>query len=95
MAELPALVDGKLPAYAWPGGYPIIYYTVEMGRQTTEIVCAACATESLGSDPESSWTVWGCDTYDEGPDEQCTNCYKDIPSAYGDPDGGADAGDER
>jgi hypothetical protein len=32
--------DGKLPAYAWPGGYPIVYMARDNG-----ILCPRCANE--------------------------------------------------
>lgn len=34
--------DDKLPAYAWPGGYPIVYYT-----RVGEPMCPECATKEL------------------------------------------------
>ena len=37
--------SGKLPAYAWPGGYPIIYIAGDGG-----IFCPACANGENGSD---------------------------------------------
>lgn len=74
--------DGKLPAYAWPGGYPIIYLD---GQNST--LCADCATESA-DDPDAydfERPVSG-DVYWEGPDMYCDECNKVLESAYGDPD---------
>jgi hypothetical protein len=35
---------GDLPAYGWPGGYPIVYVTKDGGE-----LCAACANGGNGS----------------------------------------------
>lgn len=67
---------GALPAYAWPGAYPMIYYTV--GGLA---VCPACANEADTSDP-----VADGETYDEGPTVPCDDCGKLIESSYGDPE---------
>ena len=67
---------GKLPAYAWPGGYPIIYLT-----QDGLTVCPWCANKDDTSDPASAWQV-----FYEGPAERCDDCNIIIESAYGDPD---------
>lgn len=75
---------GKLPAHAWPGGYPIVYHVLENGHHTGEVVCPDCANMAVTE--ECSWSVWGYETFMEGPVEQCTNCNKEIESAYGDPD---------
>ena len=39
--------DGKLPAYAWPGGYPIIYLD-----HRNNVVCTDCAQAAL-EDPDT------------------------------------------
>ena len=65
--------NGKLPAYAWPGGYPIIYITKD-----GETLCAACA--SVADDVE------GADVFYEGAPEECAECCTTIESAYGDPE---------
>lgn len=68
---------GTLPAYAWPGGYPVVYETAE-GLS----VCPSCANEPDTSDP-----VRDGDVYWEGPTLCCDDCGKVvIESAYGDPD---------
>lgn len=72
--------DGSLPAYAWPGGYQICYYT-DGGDQ----LCPACANEADRDSDEQDPPVCG-DTYDEGPAIQCANCQGWIFSSYGDPD---------
>jgi hypothetical protein len=67
--------NGKLPAYAWPGGYPITYLT----RDGLEI-CPNCANQEETSDP-----VTDGDVYWEGPTITCDDCGREIESAYGDP----------
>lgn len=64
----------KLPAYAWPGGYPIIYLTAD-----GDVLCAACASADRAS-------VRGHSIHWEGAAEQCVECHAEIESAYGDPD---------
>jgi hypothetical protein len=67
--------DGSFPAFAWPGGYPIRYYT-----RDGLCVCAACAASDT-SDPATD-----ADVYWEGPAEACDDCGTMIESAYGDPE---------
>lgn len=67
---------GKLPAYAWPGGYPVTYVT----RDGLEI-CPDCANRE--TDP--SQAPIGGGVYWEGPTVQCDDCGRDMESAYGDP----------
>lgn len=76
LKELRADNDGQLPAFAWPGGYPM-YYLTRSGLS----ICAVCASEPDTSDP-----VVDGDTYMEGPGMQCEDCGQVIDSAYGDPD---------
>jgi hypothetical protein len=75
---------GNLPAYAWPGGYPLVYLADD-----GETLCAECVNtqEPIHFDGDADgWRVEGYDVFYEGPDDQCAHCYKSIPSAYGDPD---------
>lgn len=82
---------GRLPAFAWPGGYPIIYVTSD-----GEVMCADCASGENGSqartvngpddNPRDGWFVNAYDVYYEGPPEHCVHCGTEIESAYGDPD---------
>lgn len=75
------LNNGKLPAYAWPGGYPIIYLDHE-----NSTLCADCATRSaddMEEIPHFKPCAW--DIYYEGPSEFCAQCNTEIESAYGDP----------
>ncbi len=69
--------NGKLPAYAWPGGYPIIYLT-----RDGLTICPACANRDVDSQEE----VIAADVYYEGPTLTCEDCETaQIESAYGDP----------
>ena len=65
--------DGTLPAYAWPGGYPIYYLTEE-----EETVCAACANTETSDPAEYGAVNW------ESTDMVCADCGEFIESAYGD-----------
>jgi len=82
LQELAQNNNGKLPAYAWPGGYPILYLD-----QHNETLCAECATRDL-NDPDTDDKPVAYDVYYEGPNVFCAECNKEIESAYGDP--GAD-----
>lgn len=82
--------DGTLPAFAWPGGYPICYYASDGG-----IFCPDCANGKNGSecrlsdgpdDCQDGWLVAFSDIHWEGPPEICCHCGAEIESAYGDPD---------
>jgi len=83
--------DGKLPAFAWPGGYPIVYVMSD-----GETMCPACANGENGSlartedgpddMPRDGWRIEGYDVHYEGPPEICCHCNAEIESAYGDPD---------
>lgn len=79
--------NGKLPAYAWPGGYPIIYICDDGG-----VLCPACANGENGSEaytgeyqPElgRDWHIAGSQVHWEGPAEHCAHCNAIIESAYG------------
>jgi hypothetical protein len=74
--------NGKLPAYAWPGGYQIIY--LDRGNS---VLCPACANKS-DTDPDElpQFKPVAGDIYYEGPTIQCDQCNADIESAYGDPE---------
>lgn len=77
---------GKLPAFAWPGGYPVFYLAADNG-----ILCPKCANNYVeGRDNEKQLKPIAGDVYWEGPTMQCEHCNADIESAYGDPAEGAD-----
>jgi hypothetical protein len=73
---------GNLPAFVWPGGYPILYLD---GENST--LCAECATKSL-NDPDEigKFKPVAFDVYYEGPVTNCDQCGAEIESAYGDPE---------
>ena len=74
--------DGKLPAYAWPGGYPIAYVDKD-----NSILCAKCATKS-SNDPDElpNFKPVDCFIHYAGESEFCEQCNAEIESAYGIPD---------
>lgn len=75
-------LDGSLPSYAWPGGYPLYYVSAE-----GETFCPACATrfaddvelrEQEGVSAIADWDVnW------EDAELVCEQCGLLIESAYG------------
>lgn len=76
--------DGSLPAYAWPGGYPIVYLCDDGGE-----LCPDCANGKNGSDASESpeadrqWRLIAGDVYWEGPPVPCDHCGRLMESAYG------------
>lgn len=84
--------DGRFPAYAWPGGYPIFYVTKDNG-----ILCPTCVNRGNGSDAyvkpnttagsdDSQWLVVAYDANWEDPDMYCDHCNARIESAYAEPE---------
>lgn len=69
--QLRAVNDGQLPAYAWPGGYPMYYVDLDCS-----VLCPACAN---GDDapPIISYDV----NWEDG-EMYCDDCGERIPSAY-------------
>ena len=93
-AELRDPETGKLPAYAWPGGYQITYLCADGGE-----LCPDCANGENGSlaseslidhnpdDPSSAqWRIVSGAVFWEGPPILCDHCGARIESAYGDPE---------
>lgn len=78
--------NGKLPAYVWPGGYPIVYTCADGG-----CLCPACANRENGSeasedkDAPADWRLIAADIHYEGEPITCDHCGAEIESAYGDP----------
>lgn len=74
-----------LPAYAWPGAYPMIYVDLsgpgDYGHYG-DVLCATCAWRAIVTDD----TPMASDVHYEGPPEYCADCGIAIPSAYGDPE---------
>ena len=85
---------GKLPAYAWPGGYPIFYLCADNG-----ILCPQCANkESAIREADErpdypdfdQWRIVASDINWEDSSLTCDNCSQRIESAYGEQKGGAE-----
>lgn len=76
------LVDGKLPAYAWPGGYDIVYWTVDMYGRDGDDVCSDCANlfiESRNTGSEFGYYVVASHITDSDEQPtQCAHCYKFV-----------------
>jgi hypothetical protein len=75
---------GALDPFAWPGGYPILYYPKSARDLTGDVLCATCAEEWR----DKGDTPYGLarDVFYEGPPETCDGCGVEVESAYGDPD---------
>lgn len=76
IAAIPRDADGTLPAYAWPGGYPLVYHSSD-----GSVFCPDCANQTDAEPP-----ITGALIHWEGQPEVCSGCGKEIESAYGDPD---------
>ena len=82
---LPRDDNGLLESYAWPGGYALVYYTVDGGT-----LCPDCArmaeAEGLTAIDDPQWTLGAASVQWEGPTTVCDHCGKELPTEYGDPD---------
>ena len=65
--------DEPLPAYAWPGGYPVYYLDRE-----DSVLCAPCANRDAESLPTA--VEYGINW--EDPDLTCDDCSAAIECAY-------------
>lgn len=65
------LVNGELPANAWPGLTPLYYYD-----DSWLVLCPACANRH----EEFSGIVIEQQANDEDPHLYCDHCYKPIPA---------------
>lgn len=78
VAKLPRDKDGKLTAYAWPGGYEVVYY-----HHDGETVCSECARileqehGVQGGHPDCPITMFQTDETIEHW-EQCSECNRVI-----------------
>ena len=73
--------DDKLPSYAWPGGYQILYLCRDGGT-----LCPACANENAdlhGDENDPQWYIEAYFVNWEGPDTICDNCNARFESEYG------------
>lgn len=76
----------ELPAFAWPGGYPMYYVTQDGG-----VLCPDCANGRNGSEAsetsdDAQWKLERAEVHWEGLPMNCEHCNAVIDSAYGDPD---------
>jgi DNA-directed RNA polymerase subunit RPC12/RpoP len=76
--------DGRLPAFAFPGGYPLYYLTADDG-----ILCPDCANGDNGSEAQNpecqddrQWRIVCADIHYEGEPITCDHCSAQIESAY-------------
>jgi hypothetical protein len=70
--------DGSLPLYAWPGGYPIVYYAEDMGT-----LCAKCANEYTPErDNEHQLMPMYFDINWEDEELYCEHCGARCECAY-------------
>ena len=82
IAKLLAENGGKLPPYAFPGGYAIQYVTSDGG-----VLCAKCADEQIRKpQDEAEFNVLDFFVHWEGPALTCECCNEPIKAEYGDPD---------
>jgi hypothetical protein len=82
--------SGTLDAYAWPGGYPLVYTT-----RDNATICPACANrpdysleaespDAFTNNQVDDWhTLVSVDIHWEGEPETCEECNCQIASAYG------------
>lgn len=77
--------DGKLPAFAWPGGYPLYYVAKDC-----EAFCPSCANGENGSDcgksNDDDWHLVGVELNYEDDSLTCVHCNARIESAYAEPE---------
>ena len=88
--DIPGLRDpdtGKLPACAWPGGYPVLYITADCGTLCPDCANSDEARFALADCPDDrQWLIAAYYIHWEGPPETCDHCGKQVESAYGDPE---------
>lgn len=83
--------NGSLPAYAWPGGYPLFYLCADGG-----ILCPQCANRESAvrkadEHPDyDQWRIVAVEVNWEDASLTCDNCFKGIESAYAEQEGGAE-----
>ena len=70
--------DGRLAAYAWPGGYPMFYLAKDDG-----VLCPTCANLfNPKRDNDEQLQAVAYDVNWEDPYLFCENCNERIESAY-------------
>lgn len=72
---------GKLPAFAWPGGYPVFYVTSDSAA-----LCPDCVNDPSNPVHENGLSDgWKVDDYAINYEDSqlfCDHCNKRIESAY-------------
>ena len=72
---------GRLPLFAWPGGYHMIYWFEEDGE--TYPLCGECAEEQLAGAFGDVGTVVGIESGDQyEEDTPCENCGTQLAAYY-------------
>ena len=72
---------GKLPAYAWPGGYPMYYVTSDGAVCVPSVL--TIPEDPIHEDGQSDgWKVEAYDINYEDASLYCDHCNKRIESAY-------------
>lgn len=72
-----------LPAFAWPGDYPMYYVFNDGG-----VCCPKCANANIGlidmgrCNSHGGWELGGYDVNYEDTDLHCDHCGEQIPAAY-------------
>jgi len=75
--SLPRDMDGRLSAWAWPGGYPLFYLDGE-----NSVLCVECARKS-DEEEFPQFRPIAADVNWEDRSLYCDNCSEQIESAYG------------
>jgi hypothetical protein len=77
-------IDGELPAFAWPGGYTLIYWVGDDSNLGE--ICSSCANK-VADDPEGysadQFIFRSLETYDEGSPIHCAHCDREMIATYG------------
>ena len=77
-----------LPAFAWPGGYPLFYLFTDGG-----CLCPDCANRNVANidadirggrrwNSHGGWAICGADVNYEDANLTCDHCHKLIGAAY-------------
>lgn len=79
--------NGRLPAFTWPGGYPITYLMGDGAGMCPDCVnkegeAGNATTDPLVDSLEREWLIIGHYIHWEGEPEICCNCNAEMPPAY-------------